>query len=137
MQDRVPQARIYKTWVGPNWAARDADLLQLAGAVLSSGKTSRLYKRLVYDEQIATAVDAMPQAFEIAGVVGIDATVQPGGDIKVVENAIDEELARFLDKGPTQEELDRVRTQMRAGMIRGLRTTGGFLGSTPRFAADS
>lgn len=137
MQDRVPQARIYKTWVGPNWAARDADLLELAGAVLSSGKTSRLYKRLVYDEQIATSVDAMPQAFEIAGLLGIDATVQPGGDIGVVEKAIDEELARFLDKGPTQEELDRVRTQMRARMIRGLEQIGGFGGKAQMLARNA
>ncbi|MDH3909373.1 MAG: insulinase family protein, partial [Gammaproteobacteria bacterium] len=56
MQDRVPQARIYTAWVGPEWTSADADLLRIAGAVLSSGKTSRLYQRLVYKDQIATSV---------------------------------------------------------------------------------
>ena len=137
MQDRVPQARIYKTWVGPNWTSRDADLLELAGAVLSSGKTSRLYKRLVYEEQIATSVDASPQAFEIAGILGISATVQPGGDIAAVERAIDEELAKFLDKGPAQAELDRVRTRMRARRIRGLEQIGGFGGKAQLLAENA
>ena len=73
MQDRVPQARLYKIWNGPHWTAADADLLEVAGAILSAGKTSRLYKRLVYDDQIATAVDAAPLFFEIAGIIGIDA----------------------------------------------------------------
>ena len=63
MQDRVPQARIYKAWVGPEWTSEDADLLTIAGAVLSSGKTSRLYQRLVYKDQIATSVDASPTFF--------------------------------------------------------------------------
>jgi zinc protease len=47
MQDRVPAARLLKTWVGPPWASKDADLLTVAGAILSTGKTSRLYQRLV------------------------------------------------------------------------------------------
>jgi zinc protease len=78
MQDRVPQARIYKTWVGPAWTSADADLLTIAGAVLSSGKTSRLYQRLVYKDQIATSVDASPTFFEIAGMLGVEATAQKG-----------------------------------------------------------
>jgi len=56
MQDRVPQARIYKVWGAPNFVSEDADLLQLADAVLTGGKNSRLYERLVYKDQTATSV---------------------------------------------------------------------------------
>ncbi len=137
MQDRVPQARIFKTWVGPPWSSADADLLTVAGAILSTGKTSRLYQRLVYEDQTATAVDAAPQYFEIAGFIGVDATAQPGGDLGAIEAAIDEEMARFLLDGPTQEEVDRAITQIRAGLIRGLEQIGGFNGKAQLLARNA
>ena len=68
MQDRVPQARIYKVWNIPGWGTADADYLNLVSDVLSSGKSSRLYKRLVYDEQIATDVSANLDLREIGGL---------------------------------------------------------------------
>ncbi|MBP1660202.1 MAG: peptidase domain protein, partial [Candidatus Aminicenantes bacterium] len=58
VQDRVSQARLYKVWNVPGWGTVCADNLDLASSVLSEGKTSRLYKRLVYDDQIATSVSA-------------------------------------------------------------------------------
>src|SRR5690606_577022 len=66
MQDRVPQARIYKVWNVPEWGAEDADYLDLASDLLALGKSSRLYKRLVYEDQIATDVSAYIDAREIA-----------------------------------------------------------------------
>ena len=65
MQDRVPQARVYKIWNIPPWTSADFDYLNLASDVLASGKTSRFYKRLVYDEQIATDVSAAVSPNEI------------------------------------------------------------------------
>ncbi len=137
MQDRVPQARIYRTWVGPHWTSADADLLTIAGAILSTGKTSRLYQRLVYEDQTATAVDASPSFFEIAGFIGVDVTAQPGGDLAAVEAAIDEEMARFLKDGPTQDEVDRAVTQIRAQQIRGLEQIGGFSGKAQLLARNA
>ena len=58
MYDRVPQARMYKVWNVPGWGTVDGEQLNLIGDLLSTGKSSRLYKRLVYDEQIATSVNA-------------------------------------------------------------------------------
>ena len=58
MQDRVPEARIYKVWLAPEWISDEATYLQLADYVLTSGKTSRLYQRLVYEDQIATDAGA-------------------------------------------------------------------------------
>jgi zinc protease len=129
-QDRVPQARIYKVWNTPQWGTAEANYLSLAASVLSSGKNSRLYKRLVYDDQIATDVSARASAQEIAGQFTITATAKPGGDLKKVEKAVDEELARFLDSGPTETELRRVKTQYEARFIRGIERIGGFGGKS-------
>ena len=120
MQDRVPQARIYKVWNIPGWGTADADYLNLVSAVLSSGKSSRLYKRLVYDEQIATDVSAALDLREIGSLFSIEATARPGIDLGRVERAVDEELARFLVGGPTPVELRRVKTQYRAAFVRGV-----------------
>jgi zinc protease len=65
LQDRVPQARVYKVWNTPPWGGADNDELDLAAAVLASGKTSRLFKRLVYDDQVATDVNAFQWTAEI------------------------------------------------------------------------
>jgi zinc protease len=130
MQDRVPQARIYKVWNIPGWSTADADYLSLVSDVLSSGKSSRLYKRLVYDEQTATDVSASLDLREIGGLFSIEATARPGIDLGRVEKAVDEELARFLAGGPTPVELRRVKTQYRAGFVRGVERIGGFGGKS-------
>jgi zinc protease len=118
LQDRVPQARIYWTWNVPGYNTRDFTLLQLSAAVLASGKNSRLYKRLVYEEQIATGVSAAVGPFEIGSQFQLIVTVKPGGDPAVVEKALNEEVHRFLEAGPTREELERTRTVSYAEFVR-------------------
>ena len=130
MADRVPQARVYLVWNTPSWDQPDSEDLELAARILSSGKTSRLYKRLVYDNQIATDVSAMQMGGEIAGQFMMTATARPGADLKPVEAAAREELTRFLEKGPTQAELDRARTEMLAAFTRGVERIGGFGGKS-------
>ncbi|MCI0537203.1 MAG: insulinase family protein [Verrucomicrobiales bacterium] len=130
MQDRVPQSRIYKVWVTPEFGTAEADYLDLAADVLASGKSSRLYKRLVYDDQIATNVFAFTFPLEIAGIAAVIAEVRPGGDAAKVEQAIDEEMARFLQEGPTEKEMARVKSTRRAGFVRGVERIGGFGGKS-------
>jgi zinc protease len=130
LQDRVPQPRLFKAWNTPETGSADDPLLDLLGGVLSSGKTSRLYKRLVYDEQIATEVSAFQWSREIGSLFIIDATAKPGGDLARVEAAVDEELARILREGPTPEEVQRVRTQDLASFVRGVERIGGFGGKS-------
>ncbi len=129
-EDRVPQARIYKVWNIPEWKSKDLVLLDLASDVLSRGKTSRLYKRLVYDDQIATDVYAYIHPKEIGSQFTIVATAKPGVDLSAVEKAIDEELSKFLEEGPTQKELKRVKTQYFASFVRGIERIGGFGGKS-------
>jgi zinc protease len=130
IEDRVPQTRLYKFWVTAAVSEDDNEALQLATAVLAQGKTSRLFKRLVYTDQIATDVSAGIWEGELAGTGILSATVKPGVDLERVERAVEEELARFLKEGPTPDELARLRTATIAGFIRGLERIGGFGGKS-------
>jgi len=129
-QDRVPQARIYKVWNIPAWGTLCANRLDLVSDLLASGKTSRLYKRLVYEDQIATDVSAYVDLREIAGLFYIVATAKPGESLEKVEKALDEELARLIAEGPTETELQRVKAQYRSNFIRGSERIGGFGGKS-------
>jgi len=134
VQDRVPQARIYKVWNIPQYGNADSVYLDLVSDVLSQGKSSRLYKRLVYDDQIATSANAYVDLREIAGQFGVEATAKPGQGLAQVEKELDEELARFLKDGPTAEELQRVKAQYEAHFIHGIERIGGFGGKSDRLA---
>ena len=135
MYDQVAQTRLYRVWNGPEDGTRDAELIALAAQVLGGGKTSRLYERLVYHDRIADTVSAGHTALEIAGLFGITADVKAGVPHARVEAAIEEELKRFIAKGPTAEELERARTGMRAGFVKGLERIGGFGGKADVLAA--
>ncbi len=130
MADRVPQARVYMVWNTPPWSSPESEDLELAARILSSGKSSRLHRRLVYDGQIATDASATQMGGEIAGQFLITATARPEGDLAQVESAAREELSRFLEKGPTQVELDRARTESLAAFTRGVERIGGFGGKS-------
>jgi zinc protease len=130
LQDRVPQARLYKTWNIPGFNTRDFTLLDLTSDLLGSGKNSRLYKRLVYKDQIATSVSVGVGPFEIGSQFQITVTVKPGGDIRQVEKVVDEELAEFMRTGPTAAELERVRTSAYASFVRGLERIDGSGGKS-------
>jgi len=136
MQDRVPQARIYKVWNVPEWGSDEAIDLNLVASILSSGKTSRLYKRLVYDDQIATDANAFLFEREIGSLFIIQATALPGANLGVLESAIDEEMGRFLRDGPTPDELARAQTQYRAAFTRGIERIGGFGGKSDVLAQN-
>lgn len=129
-QDRVPQARLYKVWNVPGYGEKDNDYLTLLADVLVSDKASRLYKRLVYDEQIATDVGAFLDQREIGSLFRIQVTAKPDGDLVAIEKAVNEELQKLMATPPAQDELDRVRTQIFAGFIRGAERIGGFGGKS-------
>ena len=134
VQDRVPQARIYKVWNVPEYGSAEADYLDLVSDCLSSGKSSRFYKRLVYEDQIATDAVAYTDLREIGGQFYVRATARPGQSLAQVEKELDEELARFVRGGPTPEEMQRVKAQYQAHFIRGIERIGGFGGKSDRLA---
>jgi zinc protease len=130
MQDRVPQSRIYKVWNTPELGSADSDYLDMVARLLASGKNSRLYKRLVYDDQVATDVSGFAWERELGGLFVLWATAQPGQDPAEMERMLDEEVRRFINEGPTRRELDRVKTEQRAEFIRGIERIGGFGGKS-------
>ena len=133
-QDRVPLPRIYQVWNIPQFGSADSDYLTMVASCLGDGKTSRLYKRLVYDDQIASDVTVYNDAREIAGQFIVQVTAAPGHSLDEVEKAIDQEMARFLKDGPTASELERVQTAYLAGFLRGIERIGGFGGSSDQLA---
>jgi len=128
MYDQVSQDYWYRFWNIPPIGSDDADLLEIAGHILGGGKTSRLYERLVYRERLADSASAGPSAFEIAGIFAMTAAVKNGVEPARVEAAMQEELRRFIAKGPTQEEMERARTALRSDFLKGLERIGGFGG---------
>jgi predicted Zn-dependent peptidase len=104
-EDRVPQSRIYMVWNVPEWGSRDSYILDLISSTLAEGKNSRLYNRLVYDEQIATGVLVDYWKMEIAGFFSIEVDVKPGVENTMVEKAVREELAKLLNEEISEKEL--------------------------------
>jgi len=136
MEDRVPQARIYKVWNVPEWGSPETIELSLFAGVLGAGRNSRLYRRLVYEDQVASAVSANVQEFEIGGLFIVSVTALPGQDLGAIEATLDEEMARLIGEGPTAEELALVQTQARASFIRGIERIGGFGGKSDVLAMN-
>ena len=136
IQDRVPQERIYVVWPGPRWGTTEAHQLGLAANILANGKNSRLYERLVYQDQVATDVSMAAFFLEIAGLTILEVSVKPGVDKDAVEQAARAEIANFLRKGPTAKELLRVQTEEKAAFVRGIERIGGFGGKSSVLAEN-
>ena len=130
VQDRVPQARLYRVWNVPQYGSPEEAQLDLAATVLGQGKTSRLYKRLVYKDQIATSATADDDTNEIGGQFDFTLTAVPGGDLSKVEKEADEELQNFLKNGPTAAELQLAKTQILGRYARIVERIGGFGGKS-------
>jgi zinc protease len=135
VQDRVPQARIYRVWNVPGDNTPAEPLLDLGAQVLGGGKTSRLYQRLVYRDQLATGVSASNDTREIAGQFSLVLTARPGGDLDAVERAADEELKSMLRTGPTAAELQLAKTVILARFARTMERVGGFGGKSDVLAS--
>jgi zinc protease len=134
-EDRVELPRLYLTWLSPAmFAEGDADL-DLATDLLANGKTSRLYRRLVFDERMATDVSASQNSREMAGYAQITATAAPGHTLGEIERVILDEIARLSSDGPTEAEIERGRIQAESQFVFRLQTVGGFGGKSDQLNA--
>jgi zinc protease len=134
-EDRVELPRLYLAWHSPGLFADGDAELDLVGEVLSSGKTSRLYRALVYEQRIATEVAASQNSRELGSFFQIVATAAPGHTLADVERAISTELARLAESGPTAAELERCLAQAEAHFLFRLQTVGGFGGKSDQLNA--
>lgn len=134
MYDRVPQPRIGKYWAVPGRLTQDNAVLSLAARVLGSGKTSRMYKELVYDKQIATDVSVSVEEHTLASIFRVSVTLKADADVAEAEAIVDRIMADFLRDGPTAEELETQKNRFNAQTIRGLEQIGGFSGKAVALA---
>jgi zinc protease len=128
MEDRVALPRVYMVWPAPPQYTPDEAALDALATILASGKSSRLYKTLVYERQIAQDVSGFNNGAEIAGQFQIVATAKPGRTLAELEGAINEELERIKQTPPTAEEIERAYNAREASFIYSLQTVGGFGG---------
>jgi zinc protease len=129
-EDRVPETRIAMGWNVPEWGNKEFIYLDLVTDVLARGKNSRLYKRLIYEDQTASTASAFSWSKEIASNIFMQANVKPGVDPEVVENTINEVLEDFIKNGPTKEEMTRIKSQYFSSFIKGIERIGGFGGKS-------
>lgn len=116
-RDRVSLPRVHLVWhTIPALGDGDAELDVLAD-ILSHGKTSRLYKSLVYDRQIAQGVSADHWSRELGGLFYIAVTGKPGGDPAELRAAVDAELDRLRTAPPTEDEMTRAWNRREAGAV--------------------
>lgn len=128
LYDRVPQARLSRNWAVPPYRSRDLLLLELAADVLGGGKTSRLYKAMVYDQPLATSASFEVQPLELTSLAQMSIDVRPEVDPAKAEAVADRVIADFLKKGPSKAELERARMTIRANFLRGIDKLGDFSG---------
>ncbi len=121
--DDVQVPRVYVSWRGPAQYTADEPAISLAGHILGNGKSSRLYKRLVYDEKIAQATEAGFYGQMIGGVFQIEITAKPGVDPQKLLKAANEEVAKLSTKPPTAAELERAQASYESGFLHGLEST--------------
>lgn len=122
LNDKVQLPLIAMGFHSPRWYAEGDAEMDLVGAILSRGKTSRLYKRLVYDDKIAADVAAYQDSGELGSTFRIDVHTKPEADLDVVEKAIDEEVARLIKDGPKPEELEQRKAEYELRMLSGLQS---------------
>ncbi|MHB8913165.1 MAG: M16 family metallopeptidase, partial [Lysobacter sp.] len=134
MQDKVPQARVYRLWNVAQTGTKDIDQLQLFAQVLGGSKSSRLDKRLLHEDKLVDNVSAGAYASQLGSNFVITADVKQGVDPARVEAIIDEELKKLIAQGPTTTELSQAKTVLRAGFVRGVERIGGFGGKADALA---
>jgi zinc protease len=135
LEDRIELPRLYIAWLTPAMFADNDAELDLAADVLANGKTSRLYRRLVYEQRIATDVSAAQNSREIAGFVQVAATAAPGHTLAEIERAIVSEVEQLAADGPTDDEIERGRVQAEAQFVFRLQSIGGFGGKSDQLNA--
>jgi zinc protease len=132
VQSRVELPRLSMAWItSPIFQPGDADA-DIAASVLGGGRTSRLYRKLVYERQIAQNVSAVQQSLILGSVFQIDVTARPGRTLEELEKAVDEELAALRTSPPSASELEQARNTIETNIIGGLERLGGFGGVADR-----
>jgi zinc protease len=117
LEDKVQLARFFYTWPTVRFFAPDDAALDVLAFVLAGDKNGRLFKRLVYDEQVAQAASAGQHSSRLAGTFTVDITPKQGQSTARLAASVDEELARVVAAGVTPRELERAKNTIRAQFL--------------------
>ncbi|MDQ8163627.1 MAG: pitrilysin family protein [Gemmatimonadota bacterium] len=117
MEDRVQLPRTYYTWHGVKTFSADDAALDALTEIIAGGKSSRLYRTLVYDKQIAQDVSMGNSSNKLDGMIMLTATAKPGVHPRELDAEIARTLADVAARGVTERELTRVKNGMRASTI--------------------
>jgi zinc protease len=131
---RAELPRLSMAWItSPIFKPGDADA-DMAAQILGGGRSSRLYKKLVYEKQIAQNVAAYQQSLILGSLFQIEVTARPGHTVEELEKAVDEEVAAMRTSPPAAEEIERARNSntIETNIIGGLERLGGFGGIADR-----
>ncbi len=124
-QDRVANPLILRGWSVPGLDHEASTLVTLAARVLGGDSSSRLYRRLVKEEKLAVGASMGVQTFDLASMATLQVVLIPGADPERVRAIVAEELARFVEEGPSAKELELIKTQYAASVIKGLDSLAG------------
>ena len=134
MKDAVATTIIQRYWTTPGLLDKRMAAIDIGASVLGGLASSRLDKIMVRDEKIAVAVSSGLTALQRAGIFSVSAYVKPGVDPALVSKRLDQIMAEFIAKGPTQDEVQRAVMQEVSGQVRGLEQVGGFGGKAQTLA---
>ncbi len=135
VEEDVPSRAMMAAYRLPQDGGRAADAADLALTVLGGGESSRLHNRLVRHDR--SAVGAGFGMLRLAGAPSLgwlDVKASSGVEVAAIEAAVDEELARFAEQGPTPEEMERAQAQLEREWLDRLATVGGRADELCRFA---
>lgn len=132
IEDRVPQPRLQFVYPVPQHFSPEEAPLDYAASILGQGKTSRLYRSLVRDQQLASSVVVYNAAREIAGEFHVIVTGRPGTDPARLRAVIDSQFTDFAENGPTRDELERLKVETSMNFLGSLERIGGFGGIADR-----
>jgi zinc protease len=135
LTDRVQLPRLYLAWHTPPLFAPGDAAMDVAASLMTGGKNSRLYRRLVYDMQIAQDVSAFQQSQALGSVFVIIATARPGQTLDKIQGVIDEELDKLRTAPADAREMARTMNQLEANFYRAMERVGGFGGKADQLNA--
>jgi zinc protease len=135
ISDRVQLPRLYIGWHSPAHLEPGDATLDIAANLLSGGKNSRLYRRLVYDMQIAQDVNTFQQSQALGSNFFIVVTARPGESLDRLRTVIDEELDKLRAAPPDAREMTRALNQIEANFYRAMERVGGFGGKADQLNA--
>ena len=132
VQDRVELPKLFMAWITPPIFKPGEAEADVAAGILGQGKSSRLYKDLVYDKQIAQDVNVYNQSLTLGSVFAIEITAKKGQTLEAIEKEVDVQLDSLRTKDAEAAELVRAKTSIETDTLFSLERNGGFEGIANR-----